>query len=213
MGLDLFVIGLTGGIASGKSTVSQMLQDKGAILVNADQIGHEIYRPHTEVWGKVVETFGQQVLAPTGEIDRKQLGQIVFSDPEALRRLNAITHPPMRAMMRYILDDLRVQGADIVVLEAALLIEANWLSLVDEVWLTVVPQDIAAQRLINRNALSPEDALARIRSQLSNEERMRYAQAIIDTCCSLEEVQKKVDCLWDDLISRLAVSYGYGKAV
>lgn len=213
LGTDLFVIGLTGGIASGKSTVSQMLREKGAIILNADQVGHEVYRPGTGVWQQVVATFGQQVVGPGGEIDRRRLGQIVFSDAEALRRLNAITHPPMRAMMRHILDDLRAQGADIVVLEAALLIEADWLSLVDEVWVTVVPQEVAAQRLIGRNGLSPEQAMARIRSQLSNEERLRHAHVVIDTHCSLDMVQRKVDQLWQELTERLALSHGYGGVV
>lgn len=201
----MFVIGLTGGIASGKSTVSTVLQDKGAAILYADRIGHEAYRPGTEVWREVVGAFGQDVVGENGEIDRQRLGQIVFSDPEALRLLNSITHPRMKAMMQERLDALRADGAQVAVLEAALLIEASWLSLADEVWVTVAPPEVAMQRLIGRNGLTPEQAQARIRSQLSNEERIRYAHVIIDTNCSLEEVDSKVNALWEELTRRLAL--------
>ena len=200
----MFVIGLTGGIGSGKSTVTEMLRAKGAAVVQADLVGHEVYRPGTAVWDEVVAAFGRDVLTANREIDRRKLGGIVFADPEARRRLNAITHPPMRRLMDERLDDLRQQGVRVAVLEAALLIEAGWVDLADEVWLTLVRPAEAAQRLMARSGLSREEAEARIASQLSNQERLEYADVVIDTDCSLEEVARRVDELWDGLMTRLA---------
>jgi len=200
----MFVIGLTGGIGSGKSTVSEMLRAKGAAVVYADLVGHEVYRPGTAVWDEIVAAFGRDVLTADGEIDRRKLGAIVFADPEARRRLNAIAHPPMRRLMAERLDELRRQGVHVAVLEAALLIEAGWADLTDEVWLTLVPPAVAAQRLMERNRLSREEAQARIASQLSNEERLGHADVVIDTDCSLAEVGRRVDALWEGLMVRLA---------
>jgi dephospho-CoA kinase len=165
----MFVIGLTGGIGSGKSTVTEMLRAKGAAVVHADLVGHEVYRPDTHVWDEVVAAFGRQVLAPDSQIDRRKLGSIVFADHEALDRLNAITHPPMRRLMAERLDELRRQGERVAVLEAALLIEAGWIDLVDEVWL-MLPA-VAAQRLIERSG-SVGRRQRRIACQLSNDERL-----------------------------------------
>jgi dephospho-CoA kinase len=200
----MFVIGLTGGIGSGKSTVSEMLRAKGAVVVSADLVGHEVYRPGTPVWDEVVAAFGRDVLTTEQEIDRRKLGSIVFADPEARRRLNVITHPPMRRLMAERLDDLRRQGARVAVLEAAILIEADWVDLADEVWLTLVRPAEAAQRLMARSGLTREEAEARIASQLSNQERLEHADVVIDTDCSLAEVARRVDELWDGLMARLA---------
>jgi dephospho-CoA kinase len=200
----MFVIGLTGGIGSGKSTVSDMLRAKGAAVVYADQIGHEVYRPGAPAWQQVVDAFGRQMLDDDGQIDRRRLGQVVFSDPEARRRLDAITHPAMERMMAERLEELRRQGTRVAVLEAAILIEASWVHLVDEVWLTLVSPALAARRSMERSGLSREQAEARIAAQLSNEERLKHAQVVIDTDCSLAEVAQRVDELWDDLMARLA---------
>ncbi len=200
----MFVIGLTGGIGSGKSTVSEMLRAKGAAVVHADLVGHEVYRPDTNVWDEIVTAFGRHVLTDDGQIDRRKLGSIVFADTEALARLNAITHPPMRRLMAERLDELRRQGRRVAVLEAALLIEAGWIDLVDEVWLTLLRPPVASQRLMDRSGLSREEAEKRIASQLSNDERLAHADVVIDTDCSLEEVARRIDELWDGLMARLA---------
>ena len=201
--MTMFVIGLTGGIGSGKSTVSDMLRAKGAAIVYADQIGHEVYRPGTPVWEQVVAAFGREVLGEDGQVDRRKLGQLVFSDPKARRRLDAITHPSMEQMMAEMLGELRRQGTRVAVLEAAILIEAGWDHLADEVWVTVVSPEVAAQRSMERSGLSREQAAARIAAQLSNEERLKHAQVVIDTNCSLAEVAERVGELWEDLIARL----------
>jgi len=195
----MIVIGLTGGILSGKSTVSEMLAQRGAVIIDADRIGHEAYKPHTRVWQEVVDAFGGGILRENGEIDRKKLGEIVFNDPQALARLNLIMHPQMHSMMRQEIDRLRGEGVEVVVLEAAVLIEANWTDLVDEVWVTVAPEETAVKRLHNRSGLSEEQARARIRSQLSLEERAKHADVIIDTDCQLAEVEARVEELWHRL--------------
>ena len=193
------VIGLTGGIGSGKSTVSKFLADLGAVIVDADRMGHEALQPDTEVWREGVAAFGRQILTPTGDINREKLGKIVFNSYELLTRLNQIMHPRMYDMVKVQLEEYRRQGVSVVVLEAPLLLEAGWTSLVDEVWVTVAPEDTVLRRLQERVGLSREEVLSRIRSQLPSEERVKRADIVINTDCSLDEVKAKVKKLWDRL--------------
>ena len=193
------VIGLTGGIGTGKSTVSQFLVELGAIVLDADKVGHEAFRPDTEAWREVVATFGRQILTSSGEIDRKKLGGIVFGDPASLSRLNQIMHPRMRDMMKVQIEECRQQGKEVVVLEAAVLLEAGWTSLVDEVWVTVAPESTVVRRLTERSGLSEQETLARIRSQLSSAERVKHADVVIDTDCTLDELRARVGELWEGL--------------
>jgi len=195
----MIVIGLTGGILTGKSTVSGMLAQRGAVIIDADKIGHQAYKPHTETWQQVIETFGRGILKENGEINRKKVGEIVFNNPQALARLNEIMHPQMHSMMREEIERLRGEGVEVVVLEAAVLIEANWTDLVDKVWVTVAPEETAVKRLQNRGGLTKDEARARIRSQLSSEERAKHADVIIDTDCELAEVEARVEELWQRL--------------
>jgi len=198
----MVVIGLTGGILSGKSTISGMLAEKGAVVIDADQIGHEAYKPHTKTWQELVNTFGDSILTQKNEVDRKKLGDIVFADPQALEHLNEIMHPRMRAMTRNEIDRLKGDGAAVVVLEAAVLIEAGWTDLVDMVWVTVAPEDVVLKRLHDRGGLSEDQARARIRSQISSEERSKHADEVIDTDCQLSEVKDRVEELWEKLLNR-----------
>jgi dephospho-CoA kinase len=198
----MVVIGLTGGILSGKSTISQMLAEKGAVIIDADKIGHKAYKPHTKTWQDLRNAFGGSIIKDDMEIDRKKLGEIVFNDPQALARLNEIVHPRMHSMIKEEIERLRGEGVDVVVLEAAVLIEANWTDLVDEVWAAVAPEEVAVKRLQNRGGLSEEQARARIRSQLSPEERAKHADVIIDTDCELSQVRAKVAELWQRLHKR-----------
>jgi dephospho-CoA kinase len=199
----MYAIGLTGGIASGKSTVVQMLEQKGAALLSADAVGHEVYEPGRPAWHEIVDAFGRQVVAEDGTIDRKKLGAVVFSDPRQLQKLNAITHPRIKEMMREKLNEERGRGTQVVVLEAALLFDAGWDDLTDEVWVTVAPPEVAAGRTAERSALSVEEALSRIRAQMSNEERIARSQVVIDTDCPLEVTRRQVDKEWERLMERL----------
>jgi dephospho-CoA kinase len=202
----MIAIGLTGGIASGKSLVSAMLAEKGVPVIEADKVGHQAYRRGTEAYRLVVEAFGAEVVVRDGEIDRKALGARVFGDGQARRRLEAIVWPAMRDMMEQRLGELRDRDMPVAVLEAAVLVEADWTPLVDEVWVVVVPEEVARERLVRRNGLVPEEATARIRAQLSNEERVRHADAVIDNSGSLEALRDQVERAWGDLKARLPAS-------
>ena len=197
------VIGLTGGIAGGKSLVSQQLVERGAVVIDADKLGHEAYRKGSETFRAVVEAFGEEVIGGDGEIDRKALGAKVFAEPEARRRLEAIVWPAMRSMMEERLAELRAKHTSVAVLEAALLIEADWLPLVDEVWLVTASPETVRQRLAERNGMTAEQAGSRVRAQLSNEERRAYADVVIENDGSLDELQRAVDESWSKLGSRV----------
>ncbi|MFC1958023.1 dephospho-CoA kinase [Chloroflexota bacterium] len=190
------VIGLTGGIGSGKSAVSQCLAGLGAVIIDADKVGHEAFKPDTEAWHEVVATFGRQVLTPDGEVDRKKLGEIVFNQPGSLEKLNRIMLPRMYGMVITRIEEYRRQGVDVVVLEAPILIEANWTPLVDEVWTTVAPERMVLERLGKQRGLAEEETLARIRSQLSTEERAKHADVVINNDGDLDELKAKVKELW-----------------
>ena len=193
------VIGLTGGIASGKSVVSEMLAEHGALVIDADKVGHEAYAPGSGCYEAVVEAFGRDIVAADGAIDRKTLGGKVFGDPGQRKRLEGIVWPWMRTTMEGRLAGLRGEGVPVVVLEAAVLIEADWISIVDQVWAVVVPPEVARERIMSRNGLSAEQADARIGAQLTNAERERRAQVVIDNSGSMEELRRRVDAAWGQL--------------
>ena len=196
------VIGLTGGIASGKSLVSQQLAELGAVIIDADKVGHETYRQGSEAYRAVVEAFGRDVVGADGEIDRRALGGKVFGDPEARRRLEEIVWPAIRQVVQQRLAGLRDQGTSVVVLEAAVLIEASWTDLVDEVWLVEASPETVRGRLADRNGLTAEQAQARIRAQLTNEKRRPYAQVIIENDGSLDDLRRVVDEAWSKVAAR-----------
>lgn len=196
------VIGLTGGIASGKSTVSGFLKELGVVIIDADKIGHEVLKPDGDAWGEVVAAFGKVILAPDGNVDRKRLGEIVFADYEALACLNQIVHPRIYALVKAQIEEYRRQGVKVVVLEAPLLLEADRPSLadeVDEVWVTVAPEATVIKRLKGKLGLSEAQSLARIRSQLPSKERVKQADVVIDTDCRLDELKARVKELWQRL--------------
>ncbi len=195
----MLIIGLTGGILSGKSTVAQFLSQLGAVVIDADELGHEVYKPHTEAWQEIVAAFGNEVLTENCEVDRQKLSQIVFSSPQALSQLNQITHPKILSVVQGKLEELRRQGVGVVILEAPLLIEANWIETVDQVWVTIAPESTVLQRLRHRSGFSKEQARARIRSQMPTEERLKYADVVISTDCTLERVRAQVERLWQGL--------------
>lgn len=186
------VIGLTGGIAAGKSTVTEALRALGATIIDADKVGHEAYQPGTDTQKALVEAFGPEIIAENGEVDRRKLGAIVFADPAQRERLQDIVWPRMRNMMQEKLDALRQQGVETAVVEAAVLVEANWLDLVDEVWVVQVPEAVAKERLMTRNGFSEEEALSRIRAQLTNAERAKHAQVVIENTGTIDDVQRQV---------------------
>ena len=201
----MLVIGLTGSIGTGKSEVARLLQALGAVIINADQVGHKAYKPDSDSWREVVQAFGEEILQSNREIDRGKLGAVVFADPEQLARLNKIMHPRMARMVAEELERLRSQDSEVAVVEAALLYEAGWDSLVDEVWATDSPLEVVIQRLQARNGMSAEEVLKRIESQMDRSERLARAQVVVDNSGDKSALGKTVHRLWDSRVKgRLA---------
>jgi dephospho-CoA kinase len=193
-------IGLTGGIGSGKSTVSQILAGLGAFVIDADKVGHEIYLPGKEAWRQVTAAFGQDILAPDQTIDRKKLGAIVFGSEAARTQLNAIVHPLMFQDIRRRIEEKRVEGfAQPIVVEAAILIEANWLPLADEVWVVVTNKNAVIERVATQRGMAAKETEARIASQLSDAERLKNAHVVIMNDGSQDDLVKKVKEAWQRL--------------
>ncbi|MBI4199372.1 MAG: dephospho-CoA kinase [Chloroflexi bacterium] len=193
----MLVIGLTGGMGTGKSEVARILKELGAELIDVDRLGHEAYRPQSEGWKAVVAEFGEGILQPDGEVDRKKLGAIVFSDPQALLRLNALLHPRMYGMIEERLQALDRTGAPVAVVDAAVLIEGGWTPLVDEIWVTVADEENVVKRVAQRSNLSAKEIRQRIRAQIGQEERLRYATVVIENNKDLDTLRKRVKELWD----------------
>jgi dephospho-CoA kinase len=196
------VVGLTGGIASGKSVVSRMLAERGALVIDADKVGHEAYQRGSGCYDAVVEAFGPDVVGADGEIDRKALGGKVFAEPSLRKRLEGIVWPWMRDTMEKRLAQIRSDGTPVVVLEAAVLIEADWTPITDQVWVVTVAREIARARVMERNGLTAEQADARINAQLTNDERSKHAQVIIDNSGTLDELKQRVTAEWEKLTAR-----------
>jgi dephospho-CoA kinase len=201
----LYVIGLTGGIGTGKSTVAKVLEEQGAVIIDADRVGHEVYLPGRPAHREIVDAFGPDVVASDGAIDRKKLGPIVFADPKNLARLNAITHPRMKELMREKLAQLEGAGTRVAVLEAALLFDAGWDDLTEEVWVTVVPPETAARRTSERSGIPVEQVLERIvKAQMDSEERIRRSDVVIDTGGEIEDTRRRTLREWQRLEQRLS---------
>jgi len=193
----MLVIGLTGSIGTGKSEAARQLEALGASIISADQVGHEAYTPNTEAWEHVVSAFGDEILQDDGEIDRRKLGTIVFSDPGQLERLNQIMHPRMAQMVADKVEVLRGQGVEVVVLEAALLFEAGWDSLVEEVWTTDSPEQAVIERLKVRNGMSEEEARKRMSSQMGRTERLDRSDYVIENSGDMVALGVAIKELWD----------------
>lgn len=194
----MLIIGLTGGICSGKSTIARLLRDSYNLpLIDADLLGHNAYAKGTDCYNKLRDTFGDQIInSDTGEVDRKMLGSIVFSSAEQMAKLNEIVWPEIRALIISALDLHRQSQTELVVLEAAVMIEAGWQDLVDSLWVVAVSSEVATQRLIKRNNLSVDQAKSRVAAQMGVEERVRHADMVIwnedEGETSLEALRLKV---------------------
>ena len=191
------VIGLTGSIGTGKSEAARQLEALGASIISADQVGHEAYTPNTEAWEQVVAAFGDDILQDDGEIDRRKLGAVVFSDPGQLEKLNQIMHPRMARMVADKIEELRDQGVEVVVVEAALLFEAGWDSLVEEVWVTDSTEQVVIERLKQRNGMSEEEARKRISSQMGRTERLERSDYVIENSGDMATLGNTIKELWD----------------
>ena len=199
----MLTIGLTGGIGCGKSTAAKMLADLGALVWDADTIGHSIYEPGTPVFQELVREFGDGIIGADGHIDRKKLGAIVFAYPDALARLNKIVHPRIFDRMREMIRDARATGETRpIVIEAAILLEAGWQSLFDQIWLVVASRDTVVERISRDRRMSPEQIEARMRAQLPDDERRRHAREVISNDGTLEDLRARLAVVFREAIGR-----------
>lgn len=191
------LIALTGGIASGKSTIARRLAERGAVIVDADQIVRDVQAPGTPVLDAIAETFGAEVIAADGSLDRAALGAKVFGHPEQLARLNAIVHPAVRIESQRRFDEAAADSGAVVVYDVPLLVEAR----VDDPWDLIVvahaPAEERRRRLVELRGMPERAAQERIDAQVSDERRLAIADVVIDTSGSLEQTLAQADALWE----------------
>lgn len=194
-------VGLTGGISTGKTTIAALLVEKGAILIDLDELAHNVQLPETEVWREIVAVFGPEILNPDKTIDRNKLGAIVFGDPAKLQRLNAIVHPAVFREWQKRMREIESKQPDAIVLsDIPLLIEIGAQQRFDLILLVYIPRDKQMDRLIKRNGYSREFAEKRIASQMPIEEKVKFARIVVDNQGSQAEAQKKVEEVWEELL-------------
>ncbi|WP_339290102.1 dephospho-CoA kinase [Paenibacillus sp. FSL E2-0201] len=194
------IIGLTGGIASGKSTVSALLVSKGARLVDADVIAREVMLPGHEVLAAAVKQFGSEILSPDGTLNRGKLGDIVFQDPAALQALNNLTHPAIRREIKERMNSMGEEDPKkLTIVDIPLLFESGLENMFHEILVVYVPREVQIARLMERNGLSLEQAEARLNAQMDIEAKRNKADYIIDNSGELAHTEQQVAVLWDRL--------------
>lgn len=199
----MLVIGLVGGIGSGKSVASAMLAELGAEVINADVVGHEVYEPGKPGFDAIVAEFGAEVVGADGRIDRKKLGPMVFADGAKLERLNAIVHPLIRAEIERRIRRARDAGVvRAVVVEAAILLEAGWRSLVDQVWVISARREDVVERLAAQRGMAASETDARMAKQMTDAERRSVADVVIENDGSLDELRARLTGLWHAVVPR-----------
>lgn len=193
------LIGLTGGIATGKTTVAKILKDSGIPVIDADEVYLRLSEKDKPVWKAVHQGFGEGFFLPDGQMDRKALGKLIFSDSQAREKLNHITHPLVKNEMLNILNQIiKVQNPLLVIMDVPLLFESGWNQWMDEVWVVYVPQEIQEARLIKRDNISREEALLRIRSQMSIEEKRKLAHRVIDNTQSIFHTKNQIQRILEE---------------
>jgi len=191
------IIGLTGGIASGKSTVASTLGTWGAYVIDADKLGHSAYISGTQAFTDVVAAFGDDIVGPDGEVDRRSLGGKVFGNPDGLKKLTDIVWPAIMRMAEKEIATAKTEDPSrVVVLEAAVLIEADWLGLVNQVWVTVVEPSVAIERASARDGVDAAAVQARIDAQLSNDERIAKAHEVVHNAGDENHLIEQIRPLW-----------------
>ena len=196
-------VGLTGGIASGKSTVAKMFEDKGAYLIDLDALAHFAEEPDQPAWKAIAEVFGREILNEDGTINRAKLGQIVFADQEKLFRLNSIVHPAIFDLWRRRIEDIReINPRAIVVSDIPLLIEVRMQHLFDVVILVHVSPEDQIRRLTERNEYSRKEAESRLDTQMPIDEKISHADFVIDNKGPIETTRSVVNSVWKELLAR-----------
>lgn len=190
-------LGLTGGIASGKSTVSRIFAELGAIIIDSDLLAREVVAPGTDGLDEVVKAFGEEVLTATGEMDRAKVGAIVFADPSRRKVLEQIIHP--RVFQRALEIDASAGEHDVVINDIPLLVETNQADRFDAVVVVDVPTELQVERMVRDRGMSAEEAEGRIAAQATREQRLAVATYVVENTGSLEDLRKRVEQVWEQL--------------
>jgi dephospho-CoA kinase len=196
----VYVIGLTGGIGTGKSTVSSILRRQGAFVVDADALAHAVLAPGTPAVDEVARAFPGVVR--DGVVDRARLAELVFEDPASREVLNAIVHPRVRHLMREALEEAVLAGHEVAVLDVPLLIEGGLHNQVDEVWVVYADEAEQVRRIMERNHVDRETAYRRIRAQMPIDEKVKFADVVIDNRGDLASLERQVAALWAERVRR-----------
>jgi len=204
-GVIKLIVGLTGGIVGGKSTVALMFKELGAKIVDADKLGHSVILPHRPAWKKIVRLFGKDILQNNLTIDREKLGKIVFTNQPLLKKLNEITHPEITKLIRKEINLARNKThnqENILIIDAALIYETKIDRLMDKTIVVYIDENEQIKRLIKRNNLTKKEALQRIKSQMPMKEKVKIADYVIDNSNSLNTTREQVEKIWQSLVSQ-----------
>jgi dephospho-CoA kinase len=194
----MYLIGLTGGIASGKSTIARRLAEHGAIIIDADIVSREVVAPGSPALASIALEFGGDMIDSEGTLNRAKLGALVFSDAEKLEKLNAIMHPAVKTRSAEVLAKARADNPDsVIVYDVPLLVEADIARNYDEIIVASAPEETRIKRMIQLRGLTDEEAKARIGAQASEAKRLAIADVVIDTGGNLQHTLEQVDALWD----------------
>jgi dephospho-CoA kinase len=195
------LIGLTGGIGSGKSTVAAMLADRGAVVIDADRVAHEVYEPGSEGYDALLQRFGPDIVDDLGRIDRPRLGAVVFNNPKALEDLNRTIHPLVRReIARRLLEVSQDDPNAVVAIEAALMTETGWSGGAGELWVVIAHPEVVIGRLVRQRAMDESDARLRLAAQATNEQRRKIATRVIENNGDLENLEAQVDRAWRETV-------------
>ena len=200
--MKVLIVGLTGGIVSGKSTVARMFRQLGADIIDADNIARAIVQPGEKAWKNIVHYFGKEILKDNQEINRKELARIVFADKEKLEKLNKITHPEIVAIIKNKIEEMRSKDSSdgtICIIEVPLLFEANLEGMMDKIIVVYLNREEQIKRLLIRNSLTQEEAINRIDSQIPMEKKLKKADYVIDNGASLGHTRIQVKQIWQEL--------------
>ncbi|KAM3920811.1 bifunctional coenzyme A synthase [Leptodactylus fuscus] len=206
-----YIIGLTGGSGSGKSSIAMRLEKLGAALIDCDKLGHQSYKPGGPAYQQVIDEFGTDIVCEDGTIDRRAIAGKVFGNKDQLKRLTDIVWPAIATLAKEAMEEAAAKGISVCVMDAAVLLEAGWNDMVHEVWTVIIPEKEAVARIMKRDGVSEEAAKNRLSSQMSNSERVKASNVVLSTLWEPEVTQKQIQKAWDLLQQRIKPEFSNDK--